>query len=239
MPTRKAYNELKRIFGADHVSEAYQSLSVGGREQWCYVAEFVPDAELIRKLPRRGKDGFLTRSQQAELLEAWLTNQFSGPVAMRDRNAAPGLDSVVDDTPLRFIIPQHAINKPECLKVLQRMSGEALRNCLLMREPERHREEHRALLMAATHGMPWSFVSGRIGEGYQSVEPVKNPDALQLALLSKLGLSDEAYFTPSTTDGHARIAARALLDGNRAGLMESILAETLCTPSGKSSGAWR
>ncbi|NBO18864.1 MAG: hypothetical protein EBV03_06500 [Proteobacteria bacterium] len=227
MPQHKAFRALQRIFGSDSVNEVFCSPRLQRREQWCYEVIITPDENLR---PATTTAPYHPQGSLGLNLQTYLRNRLGDEFAHFDNASAFRIGNDSEELePLRFLIPVNEAEKPEQVKKLERISPDCIRNAMVMPEHDRLREAHSAALRAATHDMIWQFVSGRDGEGYQTVEPVKNPDAMQIAILTKLGLKDADYHVASL-GGHACISLRAMLDGQLRGLVEGIVPKACCVP---------
>jgi hypothetical protein len=228
-PSPEAMLELKRIFGTENVYE--DLVSHRGNKRWCYVVKIEPSPEL--KVWHQSHPDYTRRGQMGLNMEKHLVSKFQGLVEF------PNIQLYLRrfrkrerDTPVIFTLPVDEMEKPEALAALKRLSWETMMNAVANPAHGDLRSMHLHALQSATGESQWLFISGRDGEGYQSITPFKHPAVVQLALLDKLGLKDKDYFVETKNDGFARIPLKAMLHGNVVQLMESILPEAyLKSPS--------
>ncbi len=225
-----AYKELQRIFGHDHVSEELLAgRSRLGKAEWCYLFSVEPAGHgNVKPYEDLNVEGHMAIN-----LQMYLANRFHGgriSFENRDNFRIKG-EKYREPEMLRFAIPADEAERPDRLGILKRLSMDAVQTALVMPEHMKLHEGHMQDLRNATHNLGWMFISGREGEGYQSTAPVKNADALQMALLSRMGCAD-SHFVEAGPEGHACITLAAMLAARPGSLRESIIPEAYCKAPG-------
>lgn len=231
MSNPKVYNELKRLFGADNVSEEFikppaeYASEKGNQSEWCYIVTVAQDSPLLSNAPT----GRIELCNIGTRIESFLFDRLDIPSALIDTHVSGDAPNLLHDTsPMRIVLPIKDIDTEQNLAALQNISPEAISHAAEYGAADKLHAMHMDTLHRASNGLRWEFISDKQGDYYQTMRQLKMPDNLRDLILLKLGRSNDEL---SSHNGCARIGFDSLSKGNIGALMETILPRAVCIPS--------